>query len=155
MSINPHAFMLLGPVGAGKSTLFQALLGHVAVVRKTQAAEFENGCIDTPGEYFSHPRLYHALINTCSSVDTIVYVHPCNDLEHRLPPGLLTIYEGKRLIGVITKTDLPDGRPDQIEEMLRDNGFSGPIFRISNRDQRSVECLRTYLLGDPQHRMPA
>jgi len=137
--------MLMGPIGAGKSTLFKALVGHGEEVRKTQAAEFEKGCIDTPGEYFSHPRLYHALINTSSEVDAIVYVHPCNEPECRLPPGLFAIYEGKQLIGVITKTDLPDARPDQIEDMLRDNGFSGRIFRTSSRDQQSVETLREYL----------
>ena len=141
--------MLIGPVGAGKSTLFKALFGDGEEVRKTQAVEFANGGIDTPGEYFSHPRLYHALISTSSTVGTLVYVHPCNEPEHRLPPGLLSIYEGKRLIGAITKTDLPDARPDHIEDMLRRNGFSGPIFRTSSRDRHSIEPLRAYLLGGP------
>ncbi len=141
-------FMLIGPIAAGKSTLFKALFGQEGDVRKTQAVEFESGGIDTPGEYFSHPRLYHALINTSSNVDTIVYVHPCDAQEYRMPPGLLTIYEGKRLVGVITKTDLPDARPDEIESMLREQGFSGPIFRTSNQDQRSVKELKSYLLGE-------
>ena len=147
------AFVLIGPVGAGKSTLFKALFGLKEDVRKTQSVEFEDGGIDTPGEYFSHPRLYHALISTSSDVTTLVYVHPCNELEHRLPPGLLTVYEGKRLVGAITKTDLPDAKPDHIEDMLRGNGFSGPIFRISSRDRQSIEPLRAYLLGEskPAH----
>jgi len=147
--------MLIGPIGAGKSTLFKALCDHEEDVRKTQTVEFENGGIDTPGEYFSHPRLYHALITTFSNVDTLVYVHPCNEPEHRLPPGLFSIYEGKRLVGAITKTDLPDGKPDQIEDMLRGNGFSGPIFRTSSRDQQSIERLKAYLLAPPQHGMSA
>ena len=145
--------MLIGPIGAGKSTLFKALFGHEEDVRKTQAVVFENGAIDTPGEYFSHPRLYHALISSFSNVDTLVYVHPSNEPEHRLPPGLFSIYEGKRLVGAITKTDLPDGRPDQIESMLRDNGFSGHIFRTSSQDQQSIERLRAYLLGRPQQHL--
>ncbi len=42
---------------AGKTTLFNALQGNYSLARKTQAVEFnENGDIDTPGEYFSHPR---------------------------------------------------------------------------------------------------
>ena len=140
------AFVLVGPVGAGKSTLFKALFGREEAVRKTQAVEFEDCGIDTPGEYFSHPRLYHALISTSSNVTTLVYVHPCDEPEHRMPPGLLTVYEGKRLVGAITKTDLPDARPDHIEDMLRGNGFSGPIFRTSSRDRHSIEPLRTYLM---------
>ena len=57
--------IFVGAVGAGKTTLFNALQGDYSLARKTQAIEFNNeGDIDTPGEYFSHPRLYHALINT-------------------------------------------------------------------------------------------
>jgi len=150
MSMDQPAFMLIGPIGAGKSTLLKALCGHGEEVRKTQAVEFANGGIDTPGEYFSYPRFYHALISTSSTVDTLVYVHPCNEPEHRLPPGLLSVYEGKRLVGAITKTDLPDAKPDHIEDMLRRNGFCGPIFRTSSRDRQSIEPLRAYLLGGPR-----
>ena len=142
------AFMLIGPVEAGKTTLFKALFGRDEEVRKTQAVEFDSGGIDTPGEYFSHPRLYHALINTSSEVDTLVYVHPADDLEYRMPPGLLNVYGGKRLVGVITKTDLPGVNPDAIEAMLREQGFSGPIFRTASRNTRGLELLKSYLLGD-------
>ena len=47
----------VGSVGAGKTTLFNALQGNYTLARKTQAVEFnDKGDIDTPGEYFSHPR---------------------------------------------------------------------------------------------------
>ncbi len=53
----------VGSVGAGKTTLFNALQGNYTLARKTQAVEFnDKGDIDTPGEYFNHPRWYHALI---------------------------------------------------------------------------------------------
>ncbi|WP_227509599.1 EutP/PduV family microcompartment system protein, partial [Klebsiella pneumoniae] len=55
---------IVGAVGAGKTTLFNALQGNYSLARKTQALEFnDRGDIDTPGEYFSHPRWYHALMN--------------------------------------------------------------------------------------------
>lgn len=144
----PPSFMLLGAVEAGKSTLFNMLFGKNERVRKTQAIEFESCGIDTPGEFFSHPRLYHALINTSSDVDTLVYVHACDSEECRLPPGLLSVYSGKRLVGVITKTDLPDCDAERAEQLLRSKGFSGPIFRISVRDPEGVEALRRYLFSD-------
>lgn len=51
----------VGSVGAGKTTLFNALQGNYTLARKTQAVEFnDKGDIDTPGEYFNHPRWYHA-----------------------------------------------------------------------------------------------
>ena len=40
---------------------------------------------DTPGEYFSHPRWYHALITTLQDVDTLIYIHAANDKQSRLP----------------------------------------------------------------------
>lgn len=139
-------FMLVGPIDAGKTTLFNALFDRDEEVRKTQALEFEAGGIDTPGEFFSHPRMYSALIATSSETDTLVYVHPCGDREFRLPPGLLNVYAGKRLIGVITKTDLPECDPDWTEKLLRNNGFNGPIFRVSVKDPDSIAPLRSYLL---------
>ncbi|CCI76140.1 unnamed protein product [Klebsiella pneumoniae subsp. rhinoscleromatis SB3432] len=100
---------IVGAVGAGKTTLFNALQGNYSLARKTQALEFnDRGDIDTPGEYFSHPRWYHALITTLQDVDTLIYVHAANDTESRLPPGLLDIGSRKHLIVAISKTDLPD-----------------------------------------------
>lgn len=99
----------VGAVGAGKTTLFNALRGNYSLARKTQAVEFnDHGDIDTPGEYFSHPRWYHALITTLQDVDTLIYVHAANDKESRLPAGLLDVGTRKRHIAVISKTDMPD-----------------------------------------------
>ncbi len=56
----------VGTVGAGKTTLFNALQGNYTLARKTQAVEFnDKGDIDTPGEYFKPSPLvsrlnYHA-----------------------------------------------------------------------------------------------
>ncbi|CDL49979.1 Ethanolamine utilization protein EutP [Klebsiella pneumoniae ISC21] len=73
--------------------------GIIPSPEKTQALEFnDRGDIDTPGEYFSHPRWYHALITTLQDVDTLIYVHAANDTESRLPPGLLDIGSRKHLI---------------------------------------------------------
>lgn len=140
------SFMLIGPIEAGKSTLFKALFGRQEEVRKTQAVDFEHENIDTPGEYFSHPRLYHALINTASNIDTLVYVHPANVFDCRIPPGLFNVYKDKKLLGVISKTDLPDADPDRVEELLNENGISPPVFRVSVEDPESIENLKSYLL---------
>ena len=55
----------VGSVGAGKTTLFNALQGNYTLARKTQAVDFnDKGDIDTPGEYFKHPRWDHQFITT-------------------------------------------------------------------------------------------
>lgn len=146
MSPKHPSFILIGPIEAGKSTLFRTLLGREEAVQKTQAVEFsEESAIDTPGEFFSHPRLYHALITTASDIDTLVYVHPCTERESRMPPGFLEIYNDRDIIAVITKTDVEGADPDAIEAMLRETGIKGKIFRVSSLDSKSIEPLRAYL----------
>jgi len=145
----PSRFMLIGQIGAGKTTLLNALMGKSdQEARKTQAIEFdESGAIDTPGEYFSHPRLYHALITSAADVDRLIYVHPANDAICRLPPGFLAIYSGKIIDAVITKTDLPDADTDLVNQVLRAAGLTGSIFSVSWNDEQALNRLRTHLLG--------
>ncbi|STT03896.1 ethanolamine utilization protein EutQ [Klebsiella michiganensis] len=136
----------VGTVGAGKTTLFNALQGNYSLARKTQAVEFnEKGDIDTPGEYFSHPRWYHALITTLQDVDTLIYVHAANDTESRLPAGLLDIGANKRHIAAISKTDMPDADVAAVRQLLYGMGFQEPIFELNAHDPQSVEHLVNYL----------
>lgn len=141
-------YALVGGVGAGKTTLFNALCGRKEAPRKTQALDFDLcGAMDTPGEFISHPRLYRALITSTDNVDTLVYVHAANERECRLPPGLLDIHSGKRLIGVISKCDLADADPDAAEHLMRRHGIRGDILRITRDDPTSIERLRQVLHG--------
>lgn len=143
-----QAFMLAGPIGAGKTTLFNLLFGRPGDAHKTQAIEYEADIgLDTPGEFFSHPRLYRALINTASDVGTLVYVQAADDFTCRMPPGLLGVYASKRLIGVISKTDLPAADADRVESLMRENGIGGPIFRVSIANPDSVLPLKQLLVG--------
>lgn len=120
--------------------------GNYSLARKTQAVEFnENGDIDTPGEYFSHPRWYHALITTLQDVDTLIYIHAANDLESRLPAGLLDIGASKRQIAVISKTDVPDANVAATRQLLRGIGFQEPIFELNSHDPSSVQHPVDYL----------
>lgn len=144
-----RAFVLVGPIGAGKSTLFNALRGIDQEALKTQAVEHAPGFgSDTPGEFFSHPRMYHALLQTVADVPTIVYVHDCNDRVCRIPPGLMDVYRNKRLLGVISKIDTDGCDPAAAERLLRDNGISGEIFHVSVKDPATVDALRSSLMPD-------
>lgn len=146
---NQGSFVLVGPIGAGKSTLFNALRGIDQEALKTQAVEHDPGFgSDTPGEFFSHPRMYHALLQTVADVPTIVYVHDCNDNTCRIPPGLMDVYRNKRLIGVISKIDSEGCDPELAEKLLRDNGIKGEIFHVSVKDPATVDNLRNSLMPD-------
>ncbi|MDR2614099.1 MAG: 50S ribosome-binding GTPase [Candidatus Accumulibacter sp.] len=147
-----HRIVLLGAIEAGKTTLFNALTGKRGTVLKTQALDFDRDVVDTPGEFFSHPRLYHALITTAAEADVLVYVHACDDREFRLPPGLLDVNAGKRVIGVISKVDLPGADPDAAERLLRRHGFEGLVFRVSARRPETLAPLKAQLYGLEERR---
>lgn len=148
--------MLIGQIGAGKTTLFNELFGKNEPARKTQVMEFEGGFgIDTPGEYFSHPRMYHALITVSAEVERLLYVHPADVLECRLPPGLLDVYAKKSIDAVVTKMDQPDIDLPRVADLLRSAGVQGKIFPVSMYDRASVDALRSYLLGSSASEMPS
>lgn len=138
--------VFVGTVGAGKTTLFNALQGNYSLARKTQAVEFSDaGNIDTPGEFISHPRLYCALINTLIDADLLIYVHAANDSQCRIPAGLLDIYPHLQQVAVISKIDLPDANIAQTQAMLIDSGFTSPIFALNSLNAESVRQLEDYL----------
>ena len=143
----------VGNVGVGKTTLFNALAGEYSLARKTQAVEFNHaGDIDIPGEYLSHPRFYHALISVLQDVDIVVYVHAANEAEIRLPSGLLTVGGNKNHIAVISKTDLPDADITATRRLLRETGFTAPIFELNCLSPESVQALTDYLATEQEDR---
>lgn len=149
-------FMLMGDIGAGKSTLFERLFGRDGAARKTQALEFEGGQgVDTPGEYFSHPRMYHALLTMAADVRHLVYVHAADRAQCRLPPGLLEVYRHQQVDAVITKTDLAPEGVDALEATLRQAGIHGRVFRVHQHDASGIAALREYLLGTGRDGAPA
>ncbi len=146
-------FIMIGGVGVGKTSLFNRLLFIDGEAEKTQALVYHNEkTIDTPGEYFDNPRLYSAIIHTMTDINTILYVHPANSTERKLPHGLFQIYESKKIIGVISKTDLPDAKISEVEELIRDYGIEGKIFKVSIFDQESVDELRKYLSNQEEEK---
>lgn len=138
--------VFVGDVGAGKTTLFNALQGDFDLARKTQAIEFnDEGSVDTPGEYFSHPRLYHALINTLADCDVLVYVHAANNPECRIPAGLLDIYPRMRRFAVISKADAPDADVPAVLELLSTRGFEEPVLAINSLDPDDILKVKQFL----------
>ena len=145
--------MLIGEIGAGKTTLFNLLFGKDEEARKTQVMEFEGDSgIDTPGEYFSHPRLYHALITMAADVERLVYVHPADQFHCRLPFGLLEVYADKTVDAIVTKMDLPGADLVRVTALLRQVGIAGQIFPVASNDPAAIEHIRQHLL-DPEPRV--
>ena len=51
--------LLIGGIGAGKTSLKQKLMNEHLSYRKTQMLDFSQLFIDCPGEYLEIPRFYH------------------------------------------------------------------------------------------------
>lgn len=139
-------YVFVGSVGVGKTSLFNALMGDFELARKTQAVDYNlQGGIDTPGEFFSHPHLYKAMISTTTEADIIIYVHSAEDMTCRLPRGILDIYNNKSIVTVITKIDLPNVDLAAVERVLIDCGLQPPFFEINTQNPEDVEKVADYL----------
>lgn len=139
-------FALVGEVGCGKTALMKALLQSDGEVRKTQATEYhDHNVIDTPGEFVGRPAYYGALLATVVNVSTIVYLQPANSNAFTMPAGLLQVYPNKRVVGVITKADLPDADPIRACGIMQENRIKEPYFTTSTVTNDGIEKLRDYL----------
>ena len=139
-------YVFVGSVGVGKTSLFNALMGDYELARKTQAVDYNlMGGIDTPGEFFSHPHLYKAMISTTTEAEIIIYVHSAEDQICRLPRGILDIYNNKTIVTVITKVDLPDVDLAAVRKVLVECGLKEPFLEINTQDPKDVQMVADYL----------
>lgn len=97
--------MLVGSMGCGKTTLSQRLRERELVDIKTQAMVWDDGLLDTPGEYVDHGSFKNALLVASYDVDAILMLTAATDDECRLPPLFASMFN-LPVIGVVTKTDI-------------------------------------------------
>ena len=136
--------LLVGAVGCGKTTFKQRLFGEQQIYDKTQAIEFYDSLIDTPGEFTEHRRLYSALNVTATQTDLIIMMQSVLDKRQIFSPGFSNMFL-KPSIGVITKMDLAqDDDSEYIENQLRLAGTE-KIFRISAKTNEGIPELVEYL----------
>lgn len=139
-------YVFVGSVGVGKTSLFNALMGDYELARKTQAVDYNlMGGIDTPGEFFSHPHLYKAMISTTTEAEIIIYVHSAEDQICRLPRGILDIYNNKTIVTIITKVDLPDVDLPTVRKVLVECGLKEPFLEINTQNPKDVQMVADYL----------
>lgn len=140
-------YVFVGAVGVGKTSLFNALMGDYDLARKTQAVNYNlSGGIDTPGEFFSHPHLYKAMISTTTEADIIIYVHSAEDLTCRLPKGILDIYNNKTIVTIITKVDLPNVNLEGVIKVLEEYGLPKPYLEVNTQNPEDVKRVAEFLI---------
>ncbi|KEQ27057.1 EutP/PduV family microcompartment system protein [Paenibacillus tyrfis] len=138
--------MIIGAVGAGKSTLVKALMGEQAAAVKTQSLVFHDWLIDTPGEYSENPLYYRSLMATSHQAAAILLIQDATRERNYFPPGFAGGFPIPA-IGAVTKIDHPKADPDRAVSLLRSSLPQGEILLTSAAGGEGIAELKELLLG--------
>lgn len=139
--------ILIGRSGAGKTTLIEALRGEELLYRKTQYINYETDFMDTPGEYAEGKELGGALAVYSYEADVVGLVIEATDDYSIFPPACAPV-ANRPVIGIVTKCDAPDARPELAEMRLRLSGCD-PVFYTSSRERQGIDEILDYLKVKP------
>ncbi|WP_349409995.1 EutP/PduV family microcompartment system protein [Pseudalkalibacillus sp. SCS-8] len=133
--------MLLGSIGAGKSTLTKALLGEEKQAVKTQALVYNDWIVDTPGEYTENPMYYKNIMATSLEVTHVLFIQDATKKKTIFPPGFSTGLN-KLPIGVVTKADSEKADVERAVKQLRKVIPKGPIVITSAQNGEGLAYIR-------------
>ena len=133
----------MGKSGGGKTTLIEALRGEEIVYRKTQYIDYSDAFMDTPGEYTEGNDLGGALAVYSYESDVVALVVAANDEFCIFPPACAPV-ANRPVIGVVTKCDAEDARPERAAIWLEICGCD-PIFFTSAKKREGVDAILEYL----------
>ena len=135
--------MLVGESGAGKSSLIRALSGGKYAPRRAMAVEYYGAFINTPGEFLENRRFYASLITASADADIVALLHDASRNTSLFPPGIATVFN-RDTVGIISKADVINARPDLAERFLRNAGARN-IIQVSTHSGKGLEELRSLL----------
>lgn len=133
--------LLVGRHGVGKTTLKQVLHGEAIHYQKTQAMDYGDWLIDSPGEYAEVHGLGAALAIYAYEADVVVLLIAADDDYSLFPPNI-TCMVNRDVIGVVTK--IGKAPPDRAARWLELSGCR-EIFPIDSHTGEGVEKLKAYL----------
>lgn len=137
--------MLIGQSQCGKTSLVQRLQGDPMAYHKTQALDYCDYAIDTPGEYLENRCFYSALITTSCDADVVALVQSADSPQCFFAPMFATAFN-KPVIGIITKADTTsDGHDlDFARQQLMQAGAQS-LFITSSVTGEGLSPLLEYL----------
>lgn len=124
------AVLMVGSIGAGKTTLTQRLTDRDIEYVKTQATYREGDVFDTPGEYLDGPFHKQALQLTSAEADIILFLLAADSGECRIPPGFSSFFT-KPVVGVVTKIDQAEEDDIEVARSLLAQTGADPIIPVS------------------------
>ena len=135
--------IFIGSIGSGKTTLIQALKKLDRKYKKTQAMEYYDNIVDTPGEYLENRRFYNALMLASYDCDIIALIQDSSNKRCVFPPNFSAIFT-KPVIGIITKIDQEGMSIDDSSKCLKLAG-AGDIFKTSSIKNEGIEEIQKHL----------
>lgn len=138
--------MLFGRVGAGKTTLTQALRGEEIKYFKTQYVNYMDTVIDTPGEYTERRETSGALALYAYEADVVGLVLSANEPYSIFSP-CLTSMVNRETIGIITGIDKPDANVERVRRWLQLAGCK-KVFPVSSITGAGIAELAQFLNED-------
>ncbi len=135
--------MLFGRVGAGKTTLTQALRGEEIKYFKTQYVNYLDTVIDTPGEYTERRETSGALALYAYEADVVGLVLSANEPYSIFAP-CLTSMVNREAVGIITGIDKPDANVERVTRWLKLAGCKR-VFPLSSVTGEGVKELADFL----------
>jgi ethanolamine utilization protein EutP len=132
--------LLIGGIGAGKTSLKLRMSGGAGKAPKTQVLTYSDTFIDCPGEYLEIPRYYHVLIDASHMVSEIWALQDSQKIRSIYPPGFTKVFT-KPVVGVVTRIDLPDANPEMAISLLKQTGIQDPIYLTSAVTGAGCEAL--------------
>ena len=138
--------MLFGRVGAGKTTLTQALRGEEIKYYKTQYVNYLDTVIDTPGEYTERRETSGALALYAYEADIVGLVLSANEPYSIFSPCITSLVN-REVIGIISGIDKPDANVERVERWLRLAGCKR-IFPVSAVTGEGLADIIAFLAED-------
>lgn len=138
--------ILVGRSESGKTTLTQVLKGGKPKYHKTQYINYHDVIIDTPGEYAENKELARALALYSYEADVVGLLLSATE-QYSLYAPCCTAQANREVVGIVTKIDHKDARPDRAEAWLRLAGCE-KVFLVSSYTGEGIDELLSYLGED-------
>lgn len=135
--------ILIGRSEAGKTTLKQALRGEAIHYAKTQAVDYTDIIVDTPGEYIQSRHFGGALALYSFEADIVGLLAGATEPYSLFSPAIAPMAT-RPVIGIVTKCDQPNAKVEMVKSWLCEAGCD-PIFLVDSVTGRGIEDIIEYL----------
>lgn len=136
--------IFIGSISSGKTTLIQCLNDMDMRYQKTQAVDYVNNYIDTPGEYMQVRSFWCSLTVTAYEADIICLIQDASSEDCWFSGGISSKF-AKPVIGIVTKIDRGDANLERAFRYLKYAGCR-EIYFVSSLTGEGICSLRDGLL---------